>query len=179
MAEHGHRRRARPVVIRRKHAPGEGADSEHREVTSRDVLGAQGLGGRVAFPPNAFEPTAGLESSRLFKFWCSRLQPFIQRERIESPTVLRPPFDAAFVAFADTVESGGISNRQGPQHHRVNQGEDGGRSADSQRQREHRRGGKNRSAPELPHRVAQIANQVSHYRPPPFHNGLELLRVAQ
>ena len=166
MAEHGNRRCARPVVISVKHAPTECAYAEHGKVISGDVLGVQGFGGLFAFAPHAQEPVAGLESSHVLKFRCLRFQPFIQWERIESPTVLRAAFHTAFVALAHAVEPPGIRNRQGAQHHRMNQREYRRGSADSQGERQHGRGRENRRPPELSHRVAKIADELWHDGPP-------------
>src|SRR5207245_4128016 len=132
-----------------KHAPSEGADSKHRKVTSRDVFGAQRLGGRVAFPAHALGPAASLKSRHLFKLRRCRFQPLVQREGVESPTVLRPTFDAAIVALPNAVEFAGIRNWKGAQHHRMNQCEYGCSPADPQCERQNSRSRKNRRTPEL------------------------------
>ena len=122
------------------------------------------------------EATPSLKSRHLFKLRRRRFQPFVQRVRVKSPTVLRPAFHAAFVAFADTVEFARISNREGAQHHRMNQSENGRGAADPQSQREYSGRGKNRRPPELPHRVAKIAERVLHYKPPDFITAMSCCR---
>ncbi len=150
MAEHHHRRRPRPVVLRRKNASAERTHSQRREVAPGHVFRSQRLGHRVdALPPHAHPPAPRLKRRNLFKFRCFCLQPLVQSERKHSPFVLRTPFHAAIVSFANPVESPRIGNRQRPQHHRMDQREDCRGSADSQGQRQYRRCSEYRRQTEL------------------------------
>ena len=58
----------------------------------------------------------------------------------EAPLVLRVAFDAAVVAVADAVEARGVGDREGLEHDRVDEGEDGRRGADAKGEGKH--GGK-------------------------------------
>ena len=161
MTEHRHRGSRRLVVVRREHPPAEGAYTQRREIISGDVLRAQRSRERFdAFTPRTHTPAAGLESRHFFEFRRLLLQTLEQRIGKHPPLVLRPAFDAAIVAGTDSVEPAGISNRQGTQHHGVDQGEYGGSPADSQGQGKHRRNRKDWRQTELAQGVAHVAKQV-------------------
>ena len=90
------------------------------------------------------------------------LQPLEERIREHAPAILGAALDAAVVAVADAVEPGRIADRQRLQHHGVDQREDGGGAADAERQRQHRRGGEDAGGPELPQRMADVADEGAH-----------------
>src|SRR5262249_8110275 len=122
-----------------------------REVISGYVFGEQWSGCRFhAFTPNTEPPSASLECHELLEFRCGCLEAFIQREREHSPTLLRPAFHTAIIAFTDAIELGRISDWQGTKHDCINQGEDGRGAADSQCQRKDRCSSKHRRLAELP-----------------------------
>ena len=66
----------------------------------------------------------------------------------------------SIVAGTDPVEPARISNRQGTEHHGVDQGKYGGGPADSQGQRKHRRNRKDWGQAELAQGVTHVAKQV-------------------
>ena len=66
------------------------------------------------------------------------------------PRALRAAEDAAVVAVAQPVDALGIGHRQRFQHQGVDQREDPGIRADSQRQRDRRRGRESLGGQELP-----------------------------
>ena len=76
---------------------------------------------QVADGAHAEAGTPGLEGGNFLKFRRFCLQPLVQGKGKHAPAVLGTPFHAAFVAFADAVEPAGIGNRQGTEHHRVDQ----------------------------------------------------------
>ena len=158
VAQHGYGRRRGLVVLRRDHASTERMHSQRRKVGAAHVLRAQGPGqGFDALTPRAQAATPCLECRHFLEFRCFRRQPLIQGERKQTPLVLGTPFHAAIVAFANPVEPARIRDRQGAEHHRVNQGIDCRGAADSQGQREYRRCGEHRRQPELSQGVPKIA----------------------
>ena len=165
MAHHDDRRRRRRVVGGGEDAAAERADAERREVVAGDVLGAQRPRRRVdVLTPHAEARAAGLEGGDLFELRQLGLQPLEQREREHAPAILRPALHAAVVAVADAVEARRIGDRQRPQHHGVDQREDGGGAADAERERQDGGGREDARDPELPQRVAKLAEQRVHDR---------------
>jgi hypothetical protein len=82
-----------------------------------------------------------LKRRHLLELGRFRCQPLEQWEREHAPAVLRSALHTAVVAVADAVEARGVANRQGPQHHGVDQRENGRGAADAQRERENGGGG--------------------------------------
>jgi hypothetical protein len=72
--------------------------------------------------------------------------------------------DATIIAFSNAKQACRVGDRKGAEHHGIDQRENRRRSADPERQREHRRRGKHRRQAEPSHRVAHIADQSSHRR---------------
>ena len=166
MADHGHRRGGRLVVLGRKQTAAERPYAQRREIVARDVLGPQRFGrDGGALPPHAQTVAAGLKGSHFFEFRRRCFQTLVQRKGIHSPALLRAAFHAAIVAVADPIEERRIGNRQRAQHHRVDQSEDRGSAADSQGQRQDGGGRKYRRQPELPQSVAESAKQYSAFEP--------------
>lgn len=165
VADYGDGFRGRSVVLGSEDASAEGADAEGGKIISGDEFGAQGSGGQVnSLTADAETPEASLESGQLLKFRRGRFQLFKQGERIHSPEALRATLDAAIVAVAHAIESGGIGNRQGAKHYRINQSEDGCGAADTQGEREHSGGGEYGRQPKLPQSIAKITGKVAHQR---------------
>ena len=160
MAHDDHRRGRRGVVGRRDDAAAERGHAEGREVVAADVAGSQRP--RRLFdarPPCADAALAGLEGRQLLELRQVGLQPLEQRIREHAPAILGAALHAAVVAVADAVEPGRVADRQRPQHHRVDQREDRGRAADADGQRQHRGDGEDAGGPELPQRVADVADE--------------------
>ena len=86
---------------------------------------------------------AGLEGGQLFEFGRFGFDALEEREREHAPALLISALDAAVVAVADTVEAFRVGDRQRAQHDRVDQCEDRGRAADTERERQDGRGGEN------------------------------------
>ena len=66
-----------------------------------------------------------------------RLELLIERVGEHAPIALRSALDATILSVADPIEAGRIDHRQRFKHDRVDQGEDGGRCANTQRQSKH------------------------------------------
>ena len=65
----------------------------------------------------------------------------IEGVRVNTPVILISAHHAAADSVAEAVELLGVRNRQGFEHYRVNQGEDGRVRADAQCERQHRHSG--------------------------------------
>lgn len=105
---------------------------------------------------------AGLEGGQLFEFWRLGFEAFEERVREHAPAVLRSALDAAVVAVADAVETFRVGDRERAQHDRVDQCEDCGRAADSERERQDGRGREDGRETELTDRVTDGADRVVH-----------------
>ena len=139
MAEHDHRRGRRRVVLRGEDAAAERADAEGREVVAGDVFRPERARGDVhARPADADTEAAGLEGGQLFEFRRFGFDPFEERVREHAPAILRSALDAAVVAVADAIEAFRVGDGERAQHDRVDQGEDRGRAADTERERQDR-----------------------------------------
>ena len=162
MAEDGHRRRGREIILGREQAAAESNDAKSGEIMAIDVFGAQ-RPRRVldSLAAGADLPASGLKSGDFFKLRSFGLQP--QEEGIgeHAPLVLGSAFDAAIVAVADAIEAGRVGDRQGAEHNGMNKREDGGSAANAESQGENGGNSKNRCEPELPQSVADIAKQVA------------------
>ena len=165
VAEHDDGRGRRRVVLRGEYAASESADAENGEIISGDVFGAQGASGLLALAADGGVPASGLKRGDLFEFGRLAREPLEQRIRIHAPVVLRAAFDAAIVAHADAVESGGVGDGQRPKHDRVNQSEDGGGAADAESHGEDGRGGEDGRLAELAQGVDDVGFQSVHRVP--------------
>src|SRR6202453_30186 len=127
IAEHGYRRGGNLVVAGRDGASGEGLNTKGTEIVAGDEFAAQGLGKIVALPAAHAELVSGsLKSSQLLELRGPGLESKIERIRIQAPIILGSALYAAVGACANAVEARRIHYRQRLEHHRVNEGEDGG-----------------------------------------------------
>ena len=87
------------------------------------------------------------------------------REKSPAPVfLLQSAINAANVVVANPVELRRIGHRQRLQHHRMDQGEDGGIGPNSQRQSQDGGDGEARAFPELSKGMAKVVEQVIHGR---------------
>src|SRR5262249_34310770 len=160
---HDDGRRRRRVIVYGEDAAAEGADAEGREVVASDVFRPERARGDVhAGPADADAEAAGLEGGQSFELGRFGFEAFEERVRGHRPAILRSALDAAVVAVADAVEPFRVGNRERPQHDRVDQCEDRGRAADTERQRQDGRGSEDGRETELTDRVTDGANRVVH-----------------
>src|SRR6185295_15811256 len=163
MAEHDDGRRRRRVIGGGEDASAEGADAEGGEVVAGDVFTAERARGEVhAGAADADAGAAGLEGGQLFELGRFGFEAFEEREREQTPAILRSALDAAVVAVADAVEAFGVGDRERTQHDRGDQREDRGRAADAERERQDGRGRKDGGKTELTDRVADGTDRVVH-----------------
>src|SRR5262245_30560298 len=102
------------------------------------------------------------ESRQLFELGRFGFETFEERIREHAPAVLRSALDAAVVAVADTVEAFRVGDRERAEHDRVDQCEDRGRAADTERERQDGRGREDGREAELTDRVTDGADRVGH-----------------
>src|SRR5437762_13987030 len=163
MADHDDGRRRRRVIVCGEDASAEGPDAEGREVVAGDVFRPERARGDVhAGPADADAEAAGLEGGQLFELGSFGFEAFEERVREHAPAILRSALDAAVVAVADAVEAFRVGDRERAQHDRVDQGEDRGRAADTERKRQDGRGSEDRRETELTDRVTDGADWIVH-----------------
>ena len=163
MADHDDGRRRRRVIVCGEDAAAEGADAEGREVVAGDVFRPERARGDVhAGPADADAEAAGLEGGQLFELGRFGFEAFEERVREHAPAILRSALDAAVVAVADAVEAFRVGDRERAQHDRVDQCEDRGRAADTERERQDGRGSEDGRETELTDRVTDGADRVVH-----------------
>ncbi len=165
MTHHDDRCRRRLVIVGREHAAPERTDSQRFEVVAGHVLGAERTRGALHFlSPHADAGAARLKRGQLLELGCLGFETFEQRKGEHPPAILRTALDAAVVAVADAIQGCRVGDREGLEHHGVDQRENRGRSADAQRESEDCCRGKDARSAELPQRVADSASQILHRR---------------
>ena len=159
MAEHDDRRCRGPVVIRREQATAEGADAERGEIRSAGILRAHGPAGLVrALTPDAQQRAAPVERGDVVELRRSRLQSLVQRERKQSPGTVAARGDGV-VPVADPVQPRRVRHGQRPEHDAVDEREDGGGPADSERQHADRRETEPGRPPQRAEHVGEASDQ--------------------
>src|SRR5207249_6236840 len=163
MADHDDGQRRRRVIVCGENASAEGANAEGREVVAGDVFRSERARGDVhAGPADADAEAAGLEGGQLFELGRFGVEAFEERVREHAPPILRSALDAAVVAVADAVEAFRVGDRERAQHDRVDQCEDRGRAADTERERQDGRGSEDGRETQLTDRVTDGADRVVH-----------------
>jgi hypothetical protein len=122
------------VVLWREDAAAERADSEGGEVVAGDVLGAKGQCGAGTAASYADAAEAGLKGCELFEFRGLRTEALYHAPGKHAPLALGAALDAAVIAFADSIQRGGVCDREGAEHDGIDEGEDGGGATDAEGQ---------------------------------------------
>jgi hypothetical protein len=161
IAHHYNRFRSLAIIRLRKHPPGVCAHAEHREVVSRNVLGAHRLCRLIArVAPDSHEAAPGLEGGQLGEAARPVAESFVLVVGEERPTVLKPSVHAAVLVVADANQFAGLGHRQGLQQNGVHQGENCGGRADPEGKGQHRRRREAGRVRELPHGIADIVHEL-------------------
>ena len=133
VAHHHNRLRSLPIVRLREHPPRIGANSQHREIISRNVLRGQRLRRLVArVPPDAHQTAPGLVG----RHFCEPAGPVAKRLVLlvgeKRPVVLKPSINAAILVVPNSNELTRVGDRQGLQQYGVHQAKDRRGRADSE-----------------------------------------------